>query len=96
MATQLESQGQNLNSELWSAQLLYDDPEAIVAAHLAYFGAGAQVATMRVSQASIGGFARAGIPRSEAEYLIRRSVRLAEEARGTLRQRRQIAGSVGP
>ncbi len=98
LATQLESQGQNLNSELWSAQLLDDDPDAIVAAHLAYFDAGAQVATTASYQASIGGFVRAGIARSEAEHLIRRSVRLAEEARARYDDghMRWIAGSVGP
>jgi homocysteine S-methyltransferase len=78
LATQLESQGHNLGSKLWSAQLLHDDPEAIVQAHLAYFAAGAQIATTSSYQASIGGFAQAGIGRSEAEQLIRRSVRLAE------------------
>jgi homocysteine S-methyltransferase len=98
LATQLESQGHNLDSALWSARLLRDDPDAIVEAHLAYFTAGAQVATTASYQASIGGFGRAGIERSEAEELIRRSVRLAEEARTSFEDGndRWIAGSVGP
>ncbi|HET9303175.1 MAG TPA: homocysteine S-methyltransferase family protein, partial [Propionibacteriaceae bacterium] len=45
LATQLESQGRDLDSALWSAQLLHDDPDAVVQAHRAYFAAGAQVAT---------------------------------------------------
>ena len=45
LATQLEAQGHKLDSALWSARLLHEDPDAIVQAHLAYFAAGAQVAT---------------------------------------------------
>ena len=98
LATQLESQGHNLDSKLWSARLLQDDPDAIVQAHLAYFTAGAQVATTASYQASLGGFAQAGISQAEAEQLIRRSVRLAEQARASLEDGndRWIAGSVGP
>ena len=43
LSNQLADQGQDLSSELWSARLLTDDPEQIVAAHLAYLRAGAQV-----------------------------------------------------
>ena len=98
LATQLESEGHNLASKLWSARLLQDDPDAIVQAHLAYFTAGAQVATTASYQASLGGFAQAGISQAEAEQLIRRSVRLAEQARASLEDGndRWIAGSVGP
>ena len=98
LATQLESQGHNLDSALWSARLLRDDPDAIVQAHLAYFTAGAQVATTASYQASLGGFAQAGISQAEAEQLIRRSVRLAEQARASMQDGndRWIAGSVGP
>jgi homocysteine S-methyltransferase len=98
LATQLEAQGHNLNSALWSAKLLHDDPQAIVQAHLAYFAAGAQVATTASYQASIDGFVRAGIPKSQAVQLIKRSVRLAEQARASSPndQDRWIAGSVGP
>ena len=98
LATQLESEGHNLDSKLWSARLLQDDPDAIVQAHLAYFTAGAQVATTASYQASLGGFAQAGISQAEAEQLIRRSVRLAEQARASLEDGndRWIAGSVGP
>jgi homocysteine S-methyltransferase len=98
LATQLEAQGHNLKSELWSARLLHDDPDAIVQAHTAFFAAGAQVATTASYQASIGGFTRAGMSRAEAERLIRRSVRLAEQARESCDDDhdRWIAGSVGP
>jgi homocysteine S-methyltransferase len=98
LATQLESQGHNLDSALWSARLLHDNPDAIVQAHLAYFTAGAQVATTASYQASMGGFAQAGIRPSEAARLIQRSVYLAEQARASCDDSidRWIAGSVGP
>ncbi len=98
LATQLESQGHNLDSALWSARLLHDNPDAIVQAHLAYFTAGAQVATTASYQASMGGFAQAGIRPSEAARLIQRSVCLAEQARASCDDSidRWIAGSVGP
>jgi homocysteine S-methyltransferase len=98
LATQLESQGHNLDSALWSARLLHDDPDAIVQAHVAYFAAGAQVATTASYQASLDGFAQAGIRQADAKQLIRRSVRLAEQARASCDdgQDRWIAGSVGP
>jgi homocysteine S-methyltransferase len=98
LATQLESQGHNLDSALWSARLLHDEPDAIVQAHLAYFAVGAQVATTASYQASLDGFAQAGIRQADAEKLIKRSVRLAEQARASCKddQQRWIAGSVGP
>ena len=90
--------GHKLDSALWSARLLHDDSDAIVQAHLAYFLAGAQVATTASYQASIGGFAQAGISQAEAAQLIRRSVRLAEQARARFDDgnERWIAGSIGP
>ena len=98
LATQLEAQGHDLGTELWSARLLHDDPDAIIRAHLAFFAAGAQVATTASYQASLDGFVRAGIDKSTAEQMIKRSVRLAEQARASYEddQDRWIAGSVGP
>ena len=98
LATQLEAQGHELDSALWSARLLDEDPDAIVQAHLAYFAAGAQVATTASYQASMDGFVHAGMTPAEAQKLIKRSVRLAERARANCQDDhdRWIAGSVGP
>jgi homocysteine S-methyltransferase len=98
LATQLEAQGHDLSSALWSAQLLLDDPEAIIEAHLAFFAAGARVATTASYQASLDGFAKAGIDWAEGAELIGRSVRLADQARARVDggSERWIAGSVGP
>jgi homocysteine S-methyltransferase len=98
LATQLEAQGHDLRTELWSARLLHDDPDGIIQAHLAFFAAGAQVATTASYQASLDGFVRAGMDKSAAEQMIKRSVRLAQQARASCQddQDHWIAGSVGP
>jgi homocysteine S-methyltransferase len=99
LATELEDQGHDLSDDLWSARLLVDDPEAIRAAHLAYFRAGAMIATTASYQASFEGLAARGIDSAEATRLLRRSVSLAREARAELAgdgRQRWVAASVGP
>ena len=58
--------GHDLSDRLWSARLLLTDPAAIEDVHLAYFRAGAEVATTASYQASIEGFAAAGLDRAAA------------------------------
>lgn len=97
LATELEAQGHDLSGELWSARLLAQHPEAISAAHRAFFAAGAHVAISASYQASFEGFERAGIGRDEAAKLIRRSVSLAQAARDEMRpDDGLVAASVGP
>ncbi|MEB3983354.1 homocysteine S-methyltransferase [Mycobacterium sp. 663a-19] len=97
LATELEARGHDLSDPLWSARLLADDPQQIVAVHAAYFRAGAAIATTASYQASFEGFAARGIARDEAAALLGRSVELAKAARdaaggGDL----WVAASVGP
>jgi homocysteine S-methyltransferase len=92
LATELEAQGHDLSSALWSARLLFDAPEAVVAAHAAFAAAGAQVATTASYQVSVEGLAAAGLDAADARRLVVRSVHLAE--RGA--PEAWIAGSVGP
>lgn len=94
LATQLEAQGHDLRDSLWSARLLRDEPDAIVAAHRAYFDAGADVAITASYHASFPGFAEAGIGEQEATRLFARSVELARRAQPDDRQT-FVAGSVG-
>ena len=61
LATQLEAQGHDLSSSVWSARVLADDPDAVLAAHRAFFAAGAQVATTASYQVSSRGFASVGL-----------------------------------
>ncbi len=100
LATELEAQGHDLSSDLWSARLLAEDPEAVVAAHAAFFAAGAEVATTASYQASFDGLAAAGYDRAATTALLRRSVALAERARDAAEagdgRRRFVAASVGP
>jgi homocysteine S-methyltransferase len=99
LATELEARGNDLSDSLWSARLLMDAPGQIVDAHLAFFRAGAQIATSASYQASFEGFARRGLGRREAAGLMRRSVDLARAARDQLAgdgQARWVAASAGP
>ncbi|MEU9046225.1 MULTISPECIES: homocysteine S-methyltransferase [unclassified Kitasatospora] len=98
MSNQLAAAGHDLSDELWSARLLADDPGAVVAAHRAYFEAGADVAITASYQASFEGFARRGVGRAQAARLLASSVELAREAARAEpgRRRRWVAASVGP
>ena len=103
LATELEARGHDIGDRLWSARLLIEDPAAIEDVHLAYYRAGAQVATTASYQATIPGFAAAGLDEDAALGAIRRSVGLALRARdryadesGVDAASLLVAGSVGP
>ncbi len=99
-ATELERRGHDLSDDLWSARLLVDDPDEIRATHLAFYRAGARVATTASYQASFEGFASRGLSRAQSAALITRSVTLAREAAGAAEAEdgvpRLVAASVGP
>ncbi|MFG2137964.1 homocysteine S-methyltransferase [Streptomyces sp. NPDC048650] len=92
LSNQLESAGHDLSDALWSARLLAEEPEAVVAAHEAYYAAGAQVAITASYQATFEGFARRGIGAAAAAELMARSVELAREAA----RRAEAGGAAGP
>ena len=99
LATELEARGNDLSDSLWSARLLIDAPAQVRAAHLAFFRAGAVIATSASYQASFEGFARRGLDRGQAAGLMRRSVDLARAARDQMAadgRARWVAASVGP
>ena len=96
LATELEARGHDLSDDLWSARLLVDAPEEIVAVHCAFYRAGASIATTASYQASFDGFAERGIGRNDAARLLRRSVELAMAARDEVGGQRWVAASVGP
>jgi homocysteine S-methyltransferase len=99
LSTALEQQGHDLRDPLWTARVLLDAPDAVAAAHRAYFDAGAQVATTASYQASVPSLVQRGLERREAEQVLRRSVTLAREVRDALAAdgtRRLVAASVGP
>ncbi|MFZ3560566.1 homocysteine S-methyltransferase [Streptomyces sp. BH055] len=96
LSNQLEAAGHDLSDELWSARLLAEEPEAIVAAHRAYYEAGADVAITASYQATFEGFARRGIGRERAGELIASSVELARDAAIGFERPLWVAASVGP
>ncbi|MFG2888708.1 homocysteine S-methyltransferase [Streptomyces sp. NPDC048248] len=101
LSNQLESAGHDLSDTLWSARLLAEEPAAIVAAHRAYYEAGAQVAITSSYQATYEGFAQRGIGAPEATALLGRSVELAREAarqaqEGGVSGPLYVAASAGP
>ena len=96
LATQLEAQGCDINSTLWSAVLLQSDPQAIIDAHHAYLEAGAECIETASYQASRAGFRELGLSNDEADDLMRSSVELAKRARDELGSDVLIAASLGP
>jgi homocysteine S-methyltransferase len=93
LSNQLAAAGHDLSDRLWSARLLRDDPDAVLAAHRAYYEAGADIATTASYQASFEGFGE------DTASLLRLSVRLARQAsfQADVDDRRLwVAASVGP
>lgn len=105
LATTLETLGLDISSELWSAEVLLQAPNAIKRVHGEFLAAGADCITSCSYQASIEGFRNRGISSDGAADLLRLSVKLAMDARTAFwgiarnRDRRQfpvVAASVGP
>lgn len=96
LGSHLEQSGHDLGGELWSARLLRDAPDAIVAAHRDYFAAGADVAITASYQLSYSGMRAAGHSDELTTALLAESVALAARARDETRPGGVIAASVGP
>lgn len=99
LGTRLDTRGNDVSSELWSAEVLQHRPEEVRSAHLDFFEAGARVATTCSYQVSYEGFARAGVAASEVDRLLDLSVALASEARsaaGLSADDAWVLASVGP
>jgi homocysteine S-methyltransferase len=97
MASELEYLGANIDGPLWSAHVLEDAPEKIVAVHRAYIQAGASIIETASYQVSRTGYAEVGFDAARADAALLRSVALAREAAASFRDRRVlIAASLGP
>lgn len=102
LSTVLEAAGHDLDHPLWTARLIDEQPDALVAAHLAYLRAGARCLTTASYQLSFEGYQRVGRNARDAERALRRSVALAHEAIAVHRQESgdrdpiRVAASVGP
>lgn len=69
-------QGSFLNSKLWTAKILAEQPELIKQVHKNYFKAGADCGITCSYQASIPGLMENGYTLEEAENLIRSAVKI--------------------
>ncbi|MEE9132947.1 MAG: homocysteine S-methyltransferase [Gemmatimonadota bacterium] len=105
LATALEAHGYDLDDELWSAKVLLEEPDLIRQVHLDFLEAGADCITTSSYQATLRGFSKRGLSDVEGVELLRRSVRLAVEAREAFwseadnrrgRLRPLVAASAGP
>ena len=97
MATELEYQGANIDGPLWSAHVLEDAPEKVIAVHRAYIEAGAQCILTASYQVSRIGYAEFGFAPEMADAALLRAVALARTAAAGFPQRRVvIAASLGP
>lgn len=102
LASELQRRGSDLNDSLWSAKVLFEQPELIRQVHYDYFKAGADCAITASYQATPLGFAKKGINLNDSIALIQKSVELAQQAKqqylSELDQSKPllIAGSVGP
>ena len=81
MSTPLENRGVSLNSKLWTAKILAEQPELIKQVHKNYFKAGADCGITCSYQASIPGLMENGYTLEEAENFIRSAVKIFCEAR---------------
>jgi homocysteine S-methyltransferase len=97
MASELEYLGANINGPLWSAHVLEDSPEKVVAVHSGFIVAGADCIETASYQVSRMGYEEVGLAPERAEAALLRSVELAREAAAESPERRVVvAASLGP
>lgn len=91
LSTALELLGHHSRGLLWTARLLLDQPEVVVAAHRSFVEAGAEVLISASYQASLKGFIQAGCSPQRARQLLASTTQLARQAGAPL-----VAASIGP
>jgi len=97
MATELEYMGADISGPLWSARVLEDGPEKIVAVHRAYIEAGSDCVETASYQVSHMGYAELGLAPERAAAALLQAVRLARAATAEFPHRRiVVAASLGP
>ena len=81
MSTPLENMGIDLNTKLWTAKVLADQPEMVKQVHKNYFKAGADCGITCSYQATVPGLMDIGYTKEQAEELIAKSVEIFLKAR---------------
>jgi homocysteine S-methyltransferase len=97
LASELEHLGADINGPLWSAHVLEESPDKIIAVHRAYIEAGAQIIETASYQVSRMGYAEFGLSPERADAALLKSVALARQTADTFPDRTVlIAASLGP
>lgn len=100
LAAALEEQGVKNESELWTAQALSANIEAVYDAHYSYLAAGAQMILTDTYQANLQAFEKAGHSKQQAENLVGMAVLVAQKARDDYEEQTGkhalVAASIGP
>ncbi len=97
LASELEYLGARIDGPLWSAHVLEDEPDKVLAVHRAYIAAGSQCIATCSYQVSHMGYAEVGLKPDRADAALLRSVELARSAAAEFPGRKVlVAGSLGP
>lgn len=91
LSTALELLGHRPTGLLWTAQLVLDAPDVVVAAHRSFVEAGADIVITASYQASVEGFVAAGADASRARAALASTTALARRSGA-----RVVAASIGP
>lgn len=93
LSTALEGLGINLNTSLWTGELLRSNPKAIERAHRSFVDAGAEIIITSAYQISFSGCKERGWNESEVASALKLSTELAKSAAAGSEK---VAASVGP
>jgi homocysteine S-methyltransferase len=97
MASELEFGGARIDGSLWSAQVLEDAPDKVLAVHQAYLEAGAEILLTASYQVSRMGYREFGLNGTMADGALLEAVKLARMAAAGFPERRVVvAASLGP
>ena len=97
LASELEYRGARISGPLWSAHVLEDQPEILLAVHRAYIEAGAQVIATCSYQVSRMGYVEFGLAPEQADAALLKSVELARRAAAESPEKHVlVAASLGP
>jgi homocysteine S-methyltransferase len=99
MASELEFLGADISGPLWSAHVLEETPEKVIAVHRAYLEAGADILLTASYQVSRKGYAEFGLDPGRADAALVRSVKLARQAQdefAPVGRKVLVAASLGP
>jgi homocysteine S-methyltransferase len=97
LASELEYRGADIDGPLWSAHVLEDAPEKVLAVHRAYIDSGADCILTASYQVSRMGYAESGLDARNADAALLHSVELARQAAAKFPKRRVVvAASLGP